>query len=132
MSAKLVMLLACLAFVGLGVSSIHAQTHAEILKTESCGLLNVDSDGKIIWPGTTVKGHAVQANNPAGNVLLKCQGRLPQGPSKQVTLDYSTVQAQIDLELPCPTPWGSTENWQQVITPSGQATLTCHINPSSR
>ena len=110
MNRKLVMLVTCLAFVGLGVSSIHAQTQAEILKTDSCGLLNVDSDGKIIWPGTAVKGQAVQANNPAGNVLLKCQGRLPQGPSKQVTLDFSTVQAQIDVEMPCPTPWGFTEN----------------------
>jgi len=131
MNRKLVMLLACLSFVGLGVSSIHAQSQANILRIDTCGLLSVDSEGKVIWPPTFVKGQAVRANNPTGNVLLRCQGQLPQSPSKQVTLDYSIVQAQTNIGVLCPTPWGHTENWQQVITPSGQATLTCHINPSS-
>ncbi len=130
MIKTVVLLVACLAFLGLGVSSVDAQ--AEVIKGR-CGLLSVDSDGKLVWPPppNPVEGRAVEAANPAANSVVICRGQLPYSPSKQVTLDYASVEAQIGRGLYCGTPSGPTNNWQQVVTPSGQATLTCHINPSS-
>ncbi len=130
MIKTVVLLVACLAFLGLGVSSVDAQ--AEVIKGR-CGLLSVDSDGILVWPPppNPVEGRAVKASNPAANSVVICRGQLPYSPSKQVTLDYASVEAQIGQGLYCGTPSGPTNNWQQVVTPSGQATLTCHLNPSS-
>ena len=128
MIKTVVLLVACLGFVGLGVSSVHAQ--AKVING-GCGLLSVGSDGKLVWPAIFVEGRAVQAANPGANSVVICRGQLPYSPSKQVTLDYASVEAQIGQGLYCGTPSGPTNNWQQVVTPSGQATLTCHLNPSS-
>lgn len=128
MNRLIVLLLACLAFLGWGVSTVHAQ--AEIVK-DGCGLLSVNSDGFLTSPVVFVQGKALRAPNPGGNILIKCRGQMPHRVSKQVTLDYSSTETVFGTGLYCGTPWGPTENWKQVVTPSGQAILTCHINPSS-
>ena len=130
MNKVIVMLLVCLAFVGWGVSFARAQ--ANIIKG-GCGLLSVDSEGNLEFPVMIVQGQAVQAANPSGNTLIKCRGQMPHSLSKQVTLDYSSTKLAIGTGLYCFTPWGdATQTWQQVITPSGQATLTCHLNGNSK
>ncbi len=123
MIKTVVLLVACLAFVGLGVSSVDAQA---VVQKGGCGLLSVDSQGNLDIPFIIVEGQAVQAANPGGNTLILCRGQMPHRVSKQVTLDYSSTGRY------CIPPGSEpTRNWQQVVTPSGQATLTCHINPSS-
>jgi len=137
MNRKKVMLLACLTFIGLGLSPAHSQETkkgAVVMKDQPCGVLSFDEEGNLDFTGF-VTGKAVQAANPSGNILVRCRGQLPSyKPSKTVVLDYSSLKAMANVELYCGLPFEPflTDNWQQVITPSGQATLTCHLNGSSK
>ena len=130
MSCKVITLLSCLAFFALGVSSTHAQT--EIGKG-NCGLISVDSKGEIVFPLMIVEGEAQLSSNPGGKTLIQCRGKMLQNPDKQVTLDYASTEDVIGTGIFCFTPWGeATQDWKQVASPNGQATLTCHLNASSK
>ena len=128
MTCKVRMLLSCIAFFALGVSSVHAQTE---IQKGNCGLISVDSKGDIAFPLMVVEGEAQLSSNPGGNTLIQCHGKMPQSPNKQVTLDYASTADVIGTGIFCFTPWGeSTQDWKQVVSPNGQATLTCHLNAS--
>ncbi len=130
MTCKVRMLLSCIAFIALGVSSVHAQTE---IQKGNCGLISVDSKGDIAFPLMVVEGEARLSSNPGGNTLIQCHGKMPQSPYKQVTLDYASTEDVIGTGIFCFTPWGeATQDWKQVVSPNGQATLTCHLNASSK
>ncbi len=130
MTSKAFMLFSCLAFFALFVSSVHAQTEIE---KGNCGLISVNSKGDITFPLMVVEGEAQLSSNPGGNTLIQCHGKMPQSPYKQVTLDYASTEEVLGTGIFCFTPWGdSTQNWKQVVSPDGQATLTCHLNASSK
>ena len=130
MNYKVIMFLSCLAFFALGVSSVHAQTDIE---KGNCGLISVDSKGDIAFPLMVVEGEAQLSSNPGGKTLIQCRGKMPQSPYRQVTLDYASTVDVIGTGIFCFTPWGeATQDWKQVVSPNGQATLTCHLNASSK
>ncbi len=126
---KTIIFFSCLAFFALGVSSVRAQSETE---KGNCGLISVDSKGNIAFPLTVVPGEAQLSSNPGGKTLVQCSGRMPQRPDKQITLDYASTEDIIGTGIFCVTPWGeATQDWEQVVSPNGQATLTCHLNESS-
>ncbi len=130
MTCKVIVLLSCLAFFGLGVSSVHAQTEIE---KGNCGLIAVDSKGDITFPLMVVEGEAQLSSNPSGKTLIQCRGKMPESPYRQVTLDYASTMDVIGTGIFCVTPWGeATQDWKQVVSPNGQATLTCHLNAGSK
>ena len=130
MTCKVRMLLSCLGFFALGVSSVHAQTE---IQKGNCGLISVDSKGDIAFPLMVVEGEVQLSSNPGGNTLIQCHGKMPQRPYKQVILDYASTADVIGTGIFCFTPWGeATQDWKQVVSPNGQATLTCHLNASSK
>lgn len=129
MSIKVVMFFSCLAIFAFDVSSSHAQSQTE---TGNCGLISVDSKGQIAFPLMVVPGEARLSSNPGGKTRVQCSGEMPERPIEQVTLDYSKTEQIIGTGIFCYTPWGeATQDWEQVVAPNGQATLTCHLNGSS-
>jgi len=130
MTRKVMMLLSCLAFFALGVSPVHAQIE---IQKGNCGLISVNSKGDIAFPLMVVEGEAKLSSNPGGGTLIQCHGKMPQSPYKQVTLDYASTEDVIGTGIFCFTPWGeATQDWKQVVSPNGQATLMCHLNASSK
>ena len=130
MTSKISMLLTCLAISASAVSSVYAQTKIE---KGNCGLISVDSKGDITFPLMVVEGEAQLSSNPGGKTLVQCRGKMPQSPYRQVTLDYASTEDEIGTGIFCFTPWGeATQDWKQVVSPNGQATLTCHLDERSR
>lgn len=81
-----------------------------------CGLLNDDG---IPVAG---EGHEVSANSSNGNVKLTCSINLePTSTGRSVIYNYDTTG------ILCGTSGGSTDDWHEVISRSGQAKLTCHF-----
>ena len=77
-------------------------------------------------PVVETTGIAVAASDNSGNSMIVCKAQLDPiinpWPLKAVKLDFESLGGVL-----CYTGFDSTENWQAVITPSGQATLTCHF-----
>jgi hypothetical protein len=97
---------------------------ATIIKDVGCGLL--DADGNIMFVSDMI---AVGTESKNGNAMLNCKGELPDGstlPDKAVKWDYESTG------LMCNTLFGITDQWQAVVTPSGQVSLSCHYkNPEA-
>ncbi len=132
MKIKLVTLLACLVFVGLGVSSVHAQASQD--RETPCGMLalkdatSLDAEGNftILMATEHLLVFSGQPDGKPNNVLGRCRGQLPESyyrPSQAVILNYDNTG------MPCGLPnGGMSTHWTEVISPSGQVNLTCHLN----
>ena len=76
-------------------------------------------------PTVLTTGMAVAASDNSGNSMIVCKAQLDPTinpwPLKAVKIDFESSG------LVCGTGFDLTEDWQAVITPSGQATLTCHF-----
>ncbi len=136
MNAKLVMLLACLAFVGLGVSSVQAQASQD--RETPCGMLalkdatSLDPEGNFIVLMATehLLVFSGQPDGKPNNVLGRCRGQLPESyyrPSQAVILNYDNTGMSCSLPN-----GGMTPHWTEVISPSGQVILTCHLNQQAK
>jgi hypothetical protein len=89
---------------------------AQVVKDVDCKVPN--AVGGLI--ATTGKEVATSS----GNSMIVCKAQLNPltdvFPAKAVKWDFAS------LGLKCWTGFGLTENWQAVITPSGQVSMTCH------
>lgn len=108
-------LVSMMVLLGCGVSLV-AGGGATVINDLACGMR--DASGNTV---VTDSSHAVIT--PNGNTTLTCQINLT-GTGAQVEFDYSNTGT------PCGTFAGDTTDWQEIISASGQATLTCHINGS--
>lgn len=121
---RLVIILLVVAVVmGLG-SSVQADSEnsAIVINDFYCGMM--DGNGGFPY---TYDSRAVYSNDANGNSYLSCRSQVTPSSSAKgaVRWNYSNTG------LSCYTLFGWTTNWQEIVTPSGQATLTCHINPGS-
>ena len=109
--SALVALLLTVAYAPMGAA---ATTERAIVVSESgCGML--DGDGNFI----TGESHSV--TNNGGNSIYKCQSKKVNNSSKSgQTWDRGNTGYM------CGTPLGPTADWREIVTPSGNATLTCH------
>ena len=122
-----------LAVVALGMvpGMAGAQNGAVVIKDTSCTVLDLD---KIT---TFEVMDTVKVITPSRNLNknVSCHGDLTDGslsvpPDKAVTFDYENTgfKCCVNFSLDTNNPnWVSTENWHQVITPSGNVSLTCHF-----
>ncbi len=89
---------------------------AVVINDKGCGLL--DGNGGF---AVADSDHAVVT--PSGNGVLKCKA--------EVTPPASGHAEHFDFEstgLLCGTPAGTTEDWKEAVSASGQATLTCKVH----
>lgn len=100
-----------------------AEGPALVIRDTGCGAMA--TDGSIIMP---LDFQAVVTTTGIGkNVVLTCRGQQPASipaPEQTVSFDYASTGRL------CDTPFGVSENWVEVITPSGQVTFSCRVNPS--
>ncbi len=88
-----------------------ANDGAVVINDFGCGLL--DGDGHLAF---TDMSHAVVT--PSGNGSLTCRAHVPNSTGKAV--NYTN--------LLCATPAGFTANGFEIVSASGQATLTCNVH----
>lgn len=119
-------LLALLAVAAFSFST-HRGAHAAssnsavVINDIGCGLFN--GQGGFAF---TDQSHAVVTNN--GNGLLTCQVT-GVAPAPNGAVHYDANNNPNNQQTPCGTPAGSTLDWQEVVTPSGNAKLVCHVHP---
>jgi len=108
--SALVALLLAVAYAPMGA---RATDNAIVVHEGGCGMLDGD--------GNFVVGERHSVSNDGGNSIFKCQSKKVNNTAKSgVTWD------QANTGFMCGTPLGPTADWRETITPSGNATLTCH------
>lgn len=116
---KITKFLSAALFFGWAVAA-HAEP-AVIIVGDTCGVFTVEQ-GALGYSSTT-DSKTVFSNNGNGNVTMKCKlSGVPNDSGETQHFDFESTG------FVCGTQFGITENWKQVLTPSGRAVLTCHIN----
>ncbi len=125
-------LIVLLAGVGLGMAPImvYAQNRAVVIKDTACTVLDLDSQ-TTFEVLNTVKVITPSRNS---NKNVSCHGDLSDRPAyfSPEFLPFQAVTFDIDnTGFKCCVNfdgvWVSTEIWHEVITPSGNISLTCHF-----
>lgn len=120
---------AAVLIIGLVFLVSAAQANAPAVRINDISGWLLGSDGSTWFE---LGGKAVVANDNDGNVILTYRGTQPaeiSRPAKAVIYNYANTGFLCGAEIN-----GikvETYNWIGVITPSGQAMLTCIYNPSS-
>jgi hypothetical protein len=120
--ATLVSLLALMA-LATGVARAYAQ--AVRINVDSCSVLAPDCSTFVTVPDMVM----LQANNPDGTWTVRCTSNLPEGttpPRRAVRCNNANTQDTVSGGILCGGLFGSTDDWQEVITPSGRVILVCH------
>lgn len=83
-----------------------------------CGMI----DGNGNYFVTTLSAVVI---TPSGNANLKCQKKVavPNSTGRAVVWNYDNTG------MMCATNAGLTKDWQETVSASGMATLTCHSKP---
>jgi hypothetical protein len=93
-----------------------ADDHAAVIRHFGCGLAT-DASGLPQSLFTDGKTHHV--TTPSGNTILKCHFEFP--------VDWAPAHAQVYRGFGCGTFEGVATRSRSVVTPAGQAVLTCTI-----
>jgi hypothetical protein len=104
------------------LSARTAKAQAVVVRDGLCGVLAGDcATVEII-----VDNGATAVVTTSGNGLTSCQATLPAGaplpPKGAAKCDFASTG------LSCGTSAGVTNDWRETVTPSGQVSLTCHLN----
>ena len=103
--------LVCAATV-MSFASIASADPAEVLHDSGC--LQLDSNGALLISDTDMTVHA---NSENGNITFKCKSEgVFNDTGKRLVFDFDNTGFTCS---------GQT-NWQQVLTPSGNAITRCH------
>ena len=123
-----------LAIYFLSLGSVLAQEEGPVIGLDKCSLIN-GYGGVDLLVGSGIEVSASSAN---GNYLHTCSGDV-QVPSDQRRTKIWTVENT--TEFKCDNPYDEidgclcyidgtldgTDDWHQVVTPSGKAKLVCHF-----
>ena len=113
-----------LASVILAISGFSAQaldTSAVVITDESCGMLN--GGGGFILTTDTKR---IATGSPNGNTMFQCRTQLPSHDGGAYNFSFETQN--IACGIMTQTGFVATNDWHQVISSDGQATLTCKYN----
>lgn len=119
-----------LALVALCVAGLLALTGTAFAgadgATVSTGIRCTVFDGNGQMVKVAGRSQRVMARNADGNSKYTCTVRhvTPPPDGEAVEWNYENTGKL------CSTLFGLTRDWREVVTPSGQATLSCFINPS--
>lgn len=106
-----------LALVMTWSSTAHAE---RALVVQDSGCVMLDSTG---LPGAyTLESNAVGTASDNCNSTIQCKAKIANPTKKAIKFTGKTSP------FVCSTTFGLTNNWQQVISASGSASLVCRIN----
>lgn len=112
-------LAAAVAVFGSGAAFADSTNSAVVIKDTGCSLL--DGDGN---PTFTTDSQIVSTNS--NNSKITCKAKVTPSSTAKGAVHWNYA----NTGLLCNTTFGVTQDWEEVVTPSGQATLQCHINPN--
>jgi hypothetical protein len=92
---------------------------AVVVKDGGCTVF--DGDGNLVF--LPESSHSVVTGGNSGNAKVTCKGEVDPSSTEKgaVHFDFDSTGVL------CNTPLGATDKWHQVVTPSGQTTLTCLV-----
>lgn len=104
----------------IGVKQVQAASANAAIVVNDIGCSMLDGNGN---PVLVTESHVVSTSS--GNSMITCKGDVAPSTSakRAVHYDYSTTPTL------CSTTFGMTDDWHLVVTPSGKATLVCHVHP---
>jgi len=86
------------------------------IDVSACGVLDGNGAGAVLTDDRALI-------TSSGNGMLKCQGDVtPSSTGHAVNYDFANTGAS------CGTPDGSTTDWHETVSASGNATLTCLVH----
>ena len=91
---------------------------AVVISDFRCGLIDGDGHEAIVDAS-----HSVVTSS--GNSIFKCSGRVPN--SSHRTVKWNADNDPFPGSGDCLTLAGATSDWQEVVSASGQATVTCKL-----
>lgn len=114
------LLVASLAAFGASAVNADSANSAEIATDQFCQCATC-GNALGTSPLQTFDARAVKTSS--GNVTLQCHFDVPQG--------FAPSKALRPVSTGCGTPFGSANKIDIVISPGGQAKLTCQVSPSA-
>lgn len=111
-----------LALVAIAAAGIaFAGDPAIVIKDGACTLLDANGD---FFPADS--SQSVVSGGESGNRKITCSAQTDTYPDQAVQFNYEST-----LGTPCNVNGVLTDKWHAVVTPSGKAMLSCHVNPSA-
>ena len=127
-SLTLVVLAMVLAISAISFSLAFAERATVLHVAQGCSVEDLDHNFVPIDHPPHGAGVIVVTENPNGNWSARCSGKMLEGSRLP---DKAVVWTAEDVGGGCGIPgWIYTTDFQQVILPSGQVTLTCHFPES--
>jgi hypothetical protein len=115
MKRVVVLTISAVALLAITSDATRASSGAVVVKDDVCGLF--DGDG-----GVVEGSGSMQVTNAGGVSILKCSVKgVSNSSGRVVRYDFASTNMQ------CGTSAGMTPDWQEVVSASGNATLTCRI-----
>jgi hypothetical protein len=105
--------------IGLPAAMADSTNSAVVIKDSGCGLL--DRNGSFT---STTTNQIVDTSSSNSKITCKAQV------TPSVTATGAVHWNFANTGIMCSTTFGLTQDWEEVVSPSGQATLQCHINPN--
>lgn len=125
--------LMAMAAAGAMAVATSAFGQAVVVDDVQCGFLDAAGVGHAVFPKALGGDAVMQAVlTDSGNSKFTCSGTLPDEatlpgdpgyPNRAVLWDFDSTNGGL-----CNTNYGNTEDWHMVVTKSGKATVTCHLN----
>jgi len=84
----------------------------------TCGLLDENQDGVLVDSSLEIS-----ANSANGNVTLICSYKF----NRDLDIKRTKIWDFENTGILCGTEGGATDDWHEIISPSGVAKLTCHF-----
>jgi hypothetical protein len=128
-----VFLLAVLLSNILGVKKTSVKASAQvyvIISDGACMLVDGNGVQQMLPPGNPVKFHQVITKDDEGNVNATCKGDVEPSKTKKSAVHWNFENTGYTCFIGGQYPGLPTTDWQEVVTPKGNATLICqyHVN----
>ncbi len=110
---------AAVAAMLFALPSLCAAAPAVVVHDTGCGVF--DASGNLVFLSEGAKLSVGTANTNSCNATINCKASISNPTKKTIKFDSTSTG------LPCGTINGLTEDWQEVISASGQLSLVCHL-----
>lgn len=117
------------ALIAGGISVAQAGS-ANVARSQGCGLF--DGNGLVVFPD---QSNMQTTTTPSGNATFHCKADVtPANSGSAVEWDFNSTGAECGIPQPTVDPvtgwpqYTMTKDWQETVSASGNATITCHAH----
>ena len=118
-SVRLSRLATTVAFALVAIAPAAHAERAVVVQDGGCMMFNTAGALVVV----SLESNSVGTNSDNCNAMIQCKAKIPNTTKKTIKFSGATSPT-----IPCSTINGLTQDWQQVISASGSASLTCHLN----